>query len=178
MREIAEHLLDIVQNAMLAGAANVSVSIVEHLQQDRLTLRVEDNGCGMDQSLLAEVFDPFVSTRHKRTGLGLPLLEQLAEAANGEAKVASQPGQGTTVEVIVQRSHWDCPPLGNVADSIIASLQDSVDLVFTYYRYDEDGALASTVSLDTREIKEHLQGVPITHPEVLLFIRDLLQLPD
>ncbi len=174
MKEIAEHVLDIVQNSLFSGASGVEIDITEDLQRDRIRVMIKDNGCGMDEDLLAKVLDPFVTTRSKRTGLGLPLLAQTAELANGEVKISSQVKQGTQVYLDIQRSHWDCPPLGNVVDTVVSCLSDHVELMFVHRLLGLEGGLVGEVVLDTKEIKEELDGVSVSHPEVLLFIRKML----
>ena len=49
MRELALHILDLVQNSIEAGAGKVTLEIVEDLKSDTLAIRVSDNGKGMTQ---------------------------------------------------------------------------------------------------------------------------------
>ena len=98
MRELALHLLDIAENSVAAGAQNITITIVEDLRTDRLKLAVEDDGHGMDAEMVAQVTNPFVTTRTTRkVGLGIPLLKVAAEMCNGGLTVESTPGVGTTV---------------------------------------------------------------------------------
>ncbi|MDH7569655.1 MAG: ATP-binding protein, partial [Armatimonadota bacterium] len=79
MRELSEHLLDLVYNSVEAGARRVEMEVVEDTRADRLTLRVADDGRGMTAEEQRRALDPFYTTRAtRRVGLGLPLLREKA----------------------------------------------------------------------------------------------------
>ncbi|NTU65414.1 MAG: ATP-binding protein, partial [Chloroflexi bacterium] len=106
MRELSLHLLDIAENGVSAGAQNITITIAEDLRVDRLELAIEDDGRGMDQAMVEQVTNPFITTRTTRkVGLGIPLLKLAAEMCNGGLTVESTPNVGTTVNVDFQRSH-------------------------------------------------------------------------
>jgi signal transduction histidine kinase len=58
---------------------------------------VEDNGCGMSEEALAQVFTPFYTTRLNGTGLGLPLCKLIVERWGGSISLTSALGVGTRV---------------------------------------------------------------------------------
>lgn len=62
---------------------------------------VEDDGPGMDRSVLSRASDPFFTTRKNAggTGLGLAMARGFAESAGGEFSLTSTPGEGTRVEI-------------------------------------------------------------------------------
>lgn len=66
-----------------------------------LRLCVTDYGCGMDEQTVKRAFEPFFTTRGmgKGTGLGLSVVHGIVEGHGGTIKIASTPGQGTTVSV-------------------------------------------------------------------------------
>ena len=66
---------------------------------------IEDTGDGMDESVLAHIFDPFFSTKEHGTGLGLTMVRQIIESFGGQVKASSQPQQGTRMEVILKSSN-------------------------------------------------------------------------
>jgi PAS domain S-box-containing protein len=68
-----------------------------------LRLAVTDTGHGMDQATLARAIDPFFTTkeRGKGTGLGLSTIHRLAVQLNGALRLASEPGRGTRVELLL-----------------------------------------------------------------------------
>jgi signal transduction histidine kinase len=62
---------------------------------------VEDEGEGIPPERLARVFEPFFTTRPEGTGLGLPVARRIVHAMGGELDVASRPGGGTRVTVVL-----------------------------------------------------------------------------
>jgi nitrogen-specific signal transduction histidine kinase/CheY-like chemotaxis protein len=64
-------------------------------------LQIADSGCGMSSGLMHDVFDPFVSTKDpgKGTGLGLHMVRELVQQADGWLACASREGQGTAFSV-------------------------------------------------------------------------------
>jgi anti-sigma regulatory factor (Ser/Thr protein kinase) len=168
MLEIALHLLDIVENSTRAGARNIGIKITEDGESDTLAMEVRDDGAGMDRKTIKKVLDPFYTTKSvRRVGLGLPLLLEAAERTGGSLKIESQEGNGTTVRAVFGHSHIDRQPLGNIAGTLIALLAGNPDVDFSY-RHTKNG---KAFYLDSSEIKRELEDVPITHSEVLSFLR-------
>ncbi|MDB5938079.1 MAG: histidine kinase [Polaromonas sp.] len=68
---------------------------------DYAVISVIDTGHGINSEILAKVFDPFFTTKPlgKGTGLGLSQVYGIAQQSGGTAKIKSQVGQGTTVEI-------------------------------------------------------------------------------
>src|SRR5208282_3824115 len=110
--ELSLHILDIAMNSLAAGARTIQVTITEHARRDRLTIRIQDDGRGMDAAMLKRVLTAPVSTkrhRKKAIGLGLALLRQTAEMCSGDFHVRSTPGVGTTVTASMRLLHVDLP---------------------------------------------------------------------
>lgn len=72
---------------------------------DYVVISVSDTGCGMDQATLDRVFEPFFTTKPvgKGTGLGLSQIFGFVRQSRGEVVIASEPGKGTTVSVLLPR---------------------------------------------------------------------------
>ncbi|MFA7330086.1 MAG: ATP-binding protein [Candidatus Delongbacteria bacterium] len=68
---------------------------------DQLLLTVEDTGCGMDEQVLARLWEPYYTTKGEGgSGLGMPLVRQVVEAHQGLIQVQSKPGVGTTFRIL------------------------------------------------------------------------------
>lgn len=59
MKDLASHIMDIAQNSVRAKASEIEIVIDENLTEDRLSITIRDNGCGMDEETLKRVRDPF-----------------------------------------------------------------------------------------------------------------------
>ena len=168
MQDLSLHILDIVENSLVAGARRVEIRLEEDLRADRMTIEIVDDGCGMDEEMVKRALDPFFTTRTtRRVGLGLPLLAEACRMSNGQLCLKSCRGVGTTVKATFQRSHIDRKPLGNMGDTLITLIvgHPEVDL---FYEHRKDGA---HFSLDTREIKAELGDVPLNDPQIAAALR-------
>ena len=75
MKNIALHILDLVQNSARAKAGKVMISVMEDPEKDRYILSIVDDGGGMDENQLRLATDPFYTSRSTRkVGLGLQLI--------------------------------------------------------------------------------------------------------
>ena len=110
----------------------------------------------MDAETLARVQDPFFTTKHKKTGLGIPLLTQAAEQTGGRLSIDSAPGKGTRVTVTFGWDHLDRPPVGDMVGTLLTLIAGHPDRDYIY----EEREGERTFQFDTREIKSDLEGVP------------------
>lgn len=172
MRELSQHILDLVQNSIEAGATQVTLEINEDRQKgNTFLIRVTDNGRGMDEETCTKVLDPFVTTRTtRRIGLGLPLIHMTTKGCGGYLKIFSTLGFGTVVEALYQHSHWDRPPLGNIVETIKSIVVANPGLDFTYHHKVDQVQFM----MKTREIIEILGDISLTHPEVLVWLHEYL----
>jgi PAS domain S-box-containing protein len=98
--KIIQVLINLLSNARDAmpngGAVTIETSIRPH--DNRLVLKIIDNGKGMSEEMRARVFDPFYTTKPvgQGTGLGLPIVQGIVRSHGGEIKVESAKGKGTT----------------------------------------------------------------------------------
>jgi len=66
-------------------------------------LRITDHGAGIPEHKLETIFQPFVTSKTKGTGLGLPIVQKIVENHGGTICVSSRLGQGTTFTVTLPR---------------------------------------------------------------------------
>jgi len=124
MKEISDHILDILQNSYDAGATSVTVLVSEQWADDRLVIHIKDNGRGMDLETTKRTADPFFTSRKTRkVGMGIPLLRQHSEMTGGKTDVSSAVGSGTAVESTFRISHPDRQPMGDLAGIIVMMME-------------------------------------------------------
>jgi two-component system, sporulation sensor kinase D len=68
-----------------------------------ITIRISDNGTGIDEEHLKKVFDPFFTTKAKGTGLGLAVCRQIINLHGGTIDMESELNKGTTVIITLPR---------------------------------------------------------------------------
>jgi len=132
MEDLSLHILDVVENAVAAGATRVRIAVNENEKRDVLTIRVADNGRGMPREVLKRALDPFFTTGRKRTGLGLPLLAQAARQSDGDLALESAPGKGTKVVARFRYSHLDRQPLTKMAQTMLTLVVGHPEVEFGY----------------------------------------------
>ena len=171
MKELSLNILDITKKSIKAGATLIEIALEE--TAETFTFRITDNGCGMDKEMLSRVTNPFVTTRSTRkVGLGIPFIKMQAEMTGGHLTIDSTPifaspdRHGTTLTAFFYKNHIDFTPLGDIVSTIVTLIQGNptIDFVFTHTL--EKGE----VSLDTRQMRELLEGVPLNAYEVLEWV--------
>ncbi len=162
------HLLDLVQNAYSADATRVEIEWMCDESEDRLTLRVRDDGMGMEEETLNKIRRGFYSSKSNQSvGLGIPLLRETAEHCDGRFDLDSRRGAGTAISAVFRLSHIDRPPFGDLGKTFLSILVTSGRRrVSITYRCG-----GRSLFLDTEEIMRHLGDLSIQHPEVIRFLR-------
>lgn len=171
MRELSLHILDIAQNSIKADAECLRIVVIEDIEADKLTIKIKDDGTGMDSETVKKVIDPFYTTRTTRkVGLGIPLFKTSAEACDGYFEIKSQLGVGTEITAVFRHSHIDRVPLGNMPETIVTIINgcDKMDLVYTH-TYNQQ-----SFTLNTKEIKKLLDGVSINNLDVITWLREYI----
>ncbi|MCL1809524.1 MAG: ATP-binding protein [Clostridiales bacterium] len=171
MEELSLNVLDVAQNGIAAAATLMEISVTADSGEDSLVIEIKDNGRGMTPEQLESVEDPFFTTRTTRpVGLGVPLFKMAAEQSGGRFEIVSKQGTGTAVRAEFGLTHIDRVPLGDINSTIhtLVTFNPGIDFV---YSYTADGA---GFTLDTREFKEILEGVPLDNPEVSAYIKEYL----
>lgn len=172
MKDLSLHILDIVQNSIRANASLIGIEISELPEKDQLIINITDNGCGMTSEQLRRATDPFYTSRTTRkVGLGLSLFKQNAEMSGGSFYVESEFGKGTKVSAVFGLTHFDRPIMGDLTGTLLLLIcsPEGPDYIFKHQTHSGEFAL------DTRELKLTLGDVPINHPEVRSFLKEMLQ---
>ena len=172
MKELSLNVLDVAENSVRANATLVEIEVLENTPRDLMTIRMADDGKGMDEEFLAQVTDPFTTTRTTRkVGMGIPLFKEAAEATGGTFQIKSQGGKGTEVYATFTYSHIDRMPLGDMAGTVSTLVQCNPDIDFLYRHTFND----KSFTFDTREIRETLDGVPLSEPDVVFWVKGFLE---
>lgn len=171
MPEISLNVLDVAQNSVRAGASLIQISVDADTDKNTLTITIEDDGCGMSEEQASHVIDPFFTTRTTRkVGLGVPFFKLAAESTGGSFSIESRPGIGTIVTAVFILTHIDRMPLGDMTSTIhtLVTMNTGIDFLYVF-RLD-----GREFTLDTREFREILGGVPLDEPEVSAYIKEYL----
>jgi hypothetical protein len=139
MHDLSLYLLDIIENSVRAGATRIRVGVAVERAADALEITVEDDGPGLPVTP-GQALDPFYTTKKgKKTGLGLSLFRQAAEAAGGGLSVGrSDDLGGVAVRAWMGLGNVDRPPLGDVAISILTMVATNPQVDFAVDLADGD----------------------------------------
>ena len=172
MRELSLNVMDVAQNSVRAQASLVYITVTESDKEDNLTITISDNGCGMTDEQVQQVIDPFFTTRTTRkVGLGVPLFKLSAEQTGGSFDIKSKVGEGTATTASYVKSSVDMTPLGDINDTVKILIQCNPDIDFVFIHSTDNGSF----TLDTRELREVLDGVSLDTPDVLDWIHAFLE---
>ena len=149
MKDLSLHVLDIAENSIRAEAERIEIRVVEDVENDVLTLQINDDGKGMDPEALRRAADPFFTGKPgRRFGLGLAMLAQASREADGQFEISSTPEAGTRVTATFRHSHPDRKPLGDMAATLATLVAGNPGVDFLY----EHREGAEVTQFDTREV--------------------------
>jgi signal transduction histidine kinase len=98
--KIQEVVLNLLINSIASIEDKGEISIDLRQKDDRwLKIAISDNGKGIKTEHLAQVFNPFFTTRRRGTGLGLSICKKIIEAHKGSIDVQSEEGKGTVFTI-------------------------------------------------------------------------------
>jgi len=101
-RELSQVLLNLVKNAnesVVKHEGNIEISVIS--RDCDVEILIEDNGCGVCESEMEQLFQPFYTTKPsgRGTGLGLSISQRIVTEMGGRITVRSNPGTGSTFAV-------------------------------------------------------------------------------
>lgn len=94
---------NILRNAMEAMDSGGSINIEASYDDDFVKISFSDTGCGMDESAMANLFEPYFTTKPDGHGLGMMIIRGIVRAHNGKIDVDSKKGAGTKISVSLPR---------------------------------------------------------------------------
>lgn len=99
-QQLQQILLNIIINAIHALSNGGHITIRAKKQSSRILIEIEDDGCGMEESDLEKIFEPFYTKKHDGVGLGLSISYQLIKENYGTVQVKSKLDEGTTFSLL------------------------------------------------------------------------------
>ena len=103
LRQVVWNLVRNAADAASAGGKHVSVEL-RRSGAEGATITVADDGQGIPELLVSRIFDPFVTTKEKGTGLGLATCHAIVAEHGGSIDVETEVGKGTKMVVTIPGS--------------------------------------------------------------------------
>jgi len=98
LRQVIHNLLRNAEDA-LEGRADGRIEIVTRQDGRRARLIIGDNGPGFPPDLLPRIFEPYVTTKSRGTGLGLPIVKKIVEEHSGTIEISNAPAGGARIDI-------------------------------------------------------------------------------
>jgi len=103
--KIRQVVLNIIQNSCEAvdkgGKIAIDVTRISIENESKIKVKISDNGPGIPEKDLKDIFEPFYTTKAQGIGLGLAIALKIIEQHDGSIKVESQTGVGTSFEIFI-----------------------------------------------------------------------------
>jgi signal transduction histidine kinase len=94
---------NILKNAVEACDGRGVIFVDAVCGEEAWRVEIADDGCGIAEDMTHKIFDPFVTTRTKGTGLGLAYTAQVIAAHNGDIIVENRPSRGACFKIEIPR---------------------------------------------------------------------------
>lgn len=98
LRQVIHNLLQNAQDTLM-GVAEPVITVRTEIAQGAVQLSVSDNGRGFPDQVKARVFEPYVTTKPKGTGLGLPIVKKIVEEHNGTIQIENIQPHGARISI-------------------------------------------------------------------------------
>lgn len=102
-RLMRQAVINLLANAVAAPRRTSAVAVRASAEGGEVSIRIVDDGGGIDEAHVERMFSPFFTTRATGTGLGLPVVRRIAEAHGGRVWLENRPGVGATFVLSVPR---------------------------------------------------------------------------
>ena len=99
--QLKRTLINIIRNAVQAGATVINIDV--QTDAENVSLKISDDGKGIDGETLEKIFEPGFTTKEEGMGLGLKMAKRFVEFVGGEIKIKSEEGKGASVTLILRK---------------------------------------------------------------------------
>ncbi len=100
IHNLVQNAQDALENARMTGATP-SIEVRTELAGETVRLSVSDNGSGFPEELMARIFEPYVTTKVRGTGLGLAMVKKIIDEHHGSVAIENRPSRGASVSVLL-----------------------------------------------------------------------------
>ena len=100
LRQVLHNLLQNAQDALIDSSEPL-IEIKTEKVRDGIQLCIRDNGCGFSDEIRARVFEPYVTTKKKGTGLGLPIVKKIIEEHEGVIHIENIKPHGAQISIML-----------------------------------------------------------------------------
>lgn len=97
--ELKRVFINIIKNSIQANSTEINIKLYKDINY--CFINIEDNGSGIPEKALKQIFDPNFSTKTEGTGLGLPIVKRILNDINGTIEIKSEVGKGTIVMLAI-----------------------------------------------------------------------------
>ncbi|MCE5212938.1 MAG: GHKL domain-containing protein [Deltaproteobacteria bacterium] len=103
VNKLQQAFINLIKNAMesISEAKGKIIIAVEKEDKNHIVVKISDTGCGMTSEEIEKIFSPEYTTKEKGVGLGIPLAFEIIRGHDGDIRVISRKGRGTTFEVVL-----------------------------------------------------------------------------
>ncbi len=102
-QKIDQVFINLLINAVYACGSKGVIELAAGTEEESVWVAISDDGCGIDDSDIAQIFDPFYTTKPpgEGTGLGLTISHRIIDEARGQLQVESTPGKGSRFRLVL-----------------------------------------------------------------------------
>lgn len=101
-KQIEQVLINLISNSIhaLEGKSNPSIKMSCEIDVDKTIILVNDNGIGIEEEIMNQIFIPFYTTKKNGSGIGLSLSKSILRKHGGNLLVRSEAGSFTTFSLV------------------------------------------------------------------------------
>lgn len=104
LRQVIHNLMQNAGDALVAASAPQVTVVTEALDTD-IVLSVADNGSGIREDMMARIFEPYVTTKARGTGLGLPIVKKIIDEHRGRIRAENLTPHGAMITITLPTMH-------------------------------------------------------------------------